>query len=68
MYYSIVAYTMNIIIPCRHQLCAWFVIMVYIMCYLYCELHYEYVRVVMNIIIMCYVYHDHFDEYLEQLL
>ena len=44
MYYSIVAYTMNIITPCRHQLCAWFVIMVYIMCYVYCDHFDDYVE------------------------
>ena len=43
---------MNIIVPCRHQLCAGFVIMVYIMCYVYCELHYEYVR-------DCYEHHNY---------
>jgi len=41
----------------------------YAVYYVYCEHHYEYVRVAMNtFIIMCYVYHDRFDEYLGQLL
>jgi len=65
---SIVACTMNIITPGRHQLCAWF-IMLYIMCYVYCEHHYdEYVRCYEYLSnIMCYVYHDRFDEYLGRL-